>query len=74
MTDALCDPVDQITNNATAHMFYARTHGHSTRGVATGRTKVSSNFDVPPAAETGSSSLEVVANGIASQLVTITVN
>jgi hypothetical protein len=67
-------PLVRITNNATDHVFYARTHGHSTMGVATGAEKVSTNFDVPAAAETGSSSLEVVANGIPSQPVTITVN
>src|SRR5215831_14937704 len=67
-------PLVRITNNVTHHVFYARTHGHSTMGVATGRARVFTNFDVPAAAETGSSSLEVVANGIASQPVTITVN
>jgi hypothetical protein len=67
-------PLVRITNKATGHVFYARTHGHSTMGVATGETKVSTNFDVPAAAETGSSSLEVVANGIPSEPVTITVN
>ena len=67
-------PLVRITNNATHHVFYARTHGHSTMGVATGRARVSTNFDVPAAAETGSSTLEVVANGIPSRPVTITVN
>jgi hypothetical protein len=67
-------PLVRITNKATGHVFYARSHGHSTMGVATGETEVSTNFDVPPAAETGSSSLEVVANGIPSEPVTITVN
>ena len=67
-------PLVRITNTATAHVFYARTHGHSTMGVATGTAKVSTNFDVPAAAETGSSTLEVVANGIPSKPVTITVN
>jgi hypothetical protein len=67
-------PLVRITNNATGHVFYARTHGHSTMGVATGQENVSTNFDVPAAAETGSSSLEVVANGIPSEPVTITVN
>jgi hypothetical protein len=73
-TTATNYPLVRITNNATGHVFYARTHGHSTMGVATGSARVSTNFDVPAAAETGSSSLEVVANGIASQPVTITVN
>jgi Kelch motif len=67
-------PLVRITNNATGHVFYSRTHGHSTMGVATGRARVFTNFDVPAAAETGSSSLEVVANGIPSQPVTIMVN
>ena len=67
-------PLVRITNNATGHVFYARTHDQSTMGVATGQENVSTNFDVPVAAETGSSSLEVVANGIPSQPVTITVN
>jgi hypothetical protein len=67
-------PLVRITNNATGHVFYARTHGHSTMGVATGQTKVSTNFDVPAAVETGRSCLEVVANGIPSEPVTITVS
>jgi hypothetical protein len=67
-------PLVRITNNTTGHVFYARTHDHSTMGVATGAAKVSTNFDVPATAETGSSSLEVVANGIPSKPVTITVN
>ena len=67
-------PLVRITNIATGHVFYARTHGHSTMGVATGKARVSTNFDVPAAAETGSSTLEVVANGIPSKAVTITVN
>ena len=29
-------PLVRITNNATSHVFYARTHGHSSMGVATG--------------------------------------
>ncbi|HXX41763.1 MAG TPA: hypothetical protein VEI58_05810 [Chthoniobacterales bacterium] len=67
-------PLVRITNNTTHHVFYARTHGHSTMGVATGSANVSTNFDVPAAAETGSSSLEVIANGIPSRSVTIFVN
>jgi len=67
-------PLVRITNTATGHVFYARTHGHSTMGVATGQARVSTNFDVPAAAETGSSTLVVVANGIPSKPVTITVN
>jgi hypothetical protein len=67
-------PLVRITNQATGHVFYARTHDHSTMAVATGSTIVSTNFDVPAAMETGPSSLEVVANGIPSANVSITVN
>jgi len=66
-------PLVRITNNKTSHVFYARTHDHSTMGVATGSATVSTNFDVPAAAETGASTLVVVANGIPSNPVSITV-
>jgi hypothetical protein len=42
-------------------------------GVATGKATVSTNFDVPAGMETGASSLVVVANGIPSKTVSITV-
>jgi hypothetical protein len=67
-------PLVRITNNATGHVFYARTHDHSSMGVATGGTTVSTNFDVPSGIETGASSIVVVANGIPSTPVSITVN
>jgi hypothetical protein len=67
-------PLVRITNQATGHVFYAKTHDHSTMGVATGKTIVSTNFDVPAGMETGASSLVVVANGIPSKAVSITVN
>jgi len=67
-------PIVRITNKATKHVFYARTHDHSTMGVATGSAPVSTSFDVPAATESGASSLEVVANGIPSKRVAITVN
>lgn len=67
-------PLVRITNHASGHVFYAKTHDHSTMGVATGSATVSTNFDVPAATETGASSLEVVANGIPSATVSITVN
>jgi len=66
-------PLVRITNVATAHVFYARTHGHSTMGVATGSTTVSTNFDVAAGTETGASTLVVVANGIPSAPVSVTV-
>ncbi len=67
-------PLVRITNAASGHVVYARTHNHSTMGVATGSTLVSTMFDVPPNTETGASSLVVVANGIASAPASVTVN
>ncbi len=67
-------PLVRITNMATGHVAYARTHDHSTMGVATGSTVVSTQFTVSPDTETGASSLTVVANGIASVPTTVTVN
>jgi len=67
-------PLVRITNSASGHVFYARTHDHSSMGVATGGSAVSTQFDVSAATETGAGSLVVVANGIASMPVTVTVN
>jgi hypothetical protein len=67
-------PLVRITNAASGHVVYARTHDHSSMGVATGSTIISTHFDVPAGAETGASSLEVVANGIASATTNVTVN
>src|SRR5262249_20206025 len=66
-------PLVRITNKASGHVFFARTHDHSTMGDATGTTPVSTNFDVPANAETGASKLAVVANGIASTPVNVTI-
>ncbi len=66
-------PLVRITNNSTKHVFYARTHDHSTMGVATGTKVVFTHFDVPKTIDTGPSTLVVVANGIASKPVDVTV-
>ena len=60
-------------NNITQHVFYARTHDHSTMGVATGTKKVFTHFDVSATMETGASTLVVVANGIPSAGGSVTV-
>jgi hypothetical protein len=65
-------PLVRITNRSTGHVFYSRTHDHSSMAVANFGT-VSTHFDVPASQETGPSDLEVVANGIASQPVAIDV-
>jgi hypothetical protein len=64
----------RITNNATKHIFYAKTHNPSTMAVATATKVVTTNFDVPASIETGASSLVIVTNGIPSAAKSVTVN
>jgi hypothetical protein len=59
-------PLVRITNLRTGHVFYSRTHDHSSMAVASDDV-VSTHFDVPANQESGLSKLEVVANGIASE-------
>jgi hypothetical protein len=67
-------PLVRIVNNATGHVFYAKTHNHSTMAVATKAVPTYTHFDVPSGMETGASKMYVVANGIASAPVSVTVN
>jgi hypothetical protein len=67
-------PLVRVTNLATKHVFYARTSNFSTMGIATGSAIVSASFVVPASAETGTSALVVVANGIASKPAKVTIN
>ena len=62
-----------ITNKKTGHKFFARTHNFSTMAVATGNLPVSTEFDVLSGTETGKSTMVVIANGIPSAAVNITV-
>src|SRR6266436_294724 len=66
-------PLVRITNNRTGHVFYSRTHDHSSMAVAS-NDLVSTHFDVPVTQEHGPSTLVVVANGIPSAPVAVTVN
>jgi hypothetical protein len=66
-------PLVRITNDATGHVFYGRTHDHSTMAVATGSAPVYTLFEASAATETGASHLVVVANGIASTAVPVTI-
>ncbi len=66
-------PLLRITNYTTGHVTYARTHDPSSMGVATGTKTVTTHFDVPKTIETGTSLLEVVANGIPSVPIFVTV-
>lgn len=69
-------PLVQITNDATGHKFFARTHSFSTMAVATGTTVTSVEFDILPVSagtEFGNSTMVVIANGIPSKPVGIIV-
>lgn len=66
-------PLVRIKNFATGHTTYCRTYGHSTMGVATGLTPVSTNFQVPNTIDQGPGILSVVANGIPSPPVRVDV-
>ena len=65
-------PLVRITNLETRHVFYSRTHDHSSMAVAS-RQISSTHFDVPASEEKGPSELVVVANGIASPPVLVEV-
>jgi hypothetical protein len=67
-------PIVRIVNQTTKDVYYCRTHNHSTMGVATGSTIVSTEFDIPSGIGTGTSELYVVANGIPSKPKKVTIN
>jgi hypothetical protein len=66
-------PLVTLTNIASGHVIFARTHNHSTMAVATGNTTVSTTFDVPSSAETGQTRVAVIANGLKSASSTVTI-
>jgi hypothetical protein len=66
-------PIVRITNVSTGHVFYCRTHDHSTMAVGYSGPAYT-HVDIPSNMETGESYLEVVVNGIASPRYTIGVN
>jgi hypothetical protein len=66
-------PLVRITNSASGHVFYARTTGMTSMSVAP-NAKSSASFTLPAGIETGSATLVVVANGIASAPANVTVS
>ena len=66
-------PLVRITNSATGVVTYARTFGWTSVSVAPG-TASSTKFTLPPGIPAGKSTLVVVANGIASPPVTVTIS
>jgi hypothetical protein len=74
-------PLVRITNSASGHVRYCRTFNHTTldatgnqvtsMGVSTGNKVITTNVAIPFDLELGNSTLEVVANGIASLTVNV---
>ena len=67
-------PLVRLLNPTTGSVIYCRTFDHSTMGVATGAATVSTTFTVPSSTPSASYQLSVVANGIASDQVAVTVD
>jgi hypothetical protein len=65
-------PLVRITDS-TGKVVYCRTHSFP-MGVATGSKIVAAQFDIPATIALGAGSLEVVANGVASPAVVVTIN
>jgi hypothetical protein len=64
-------PLVRITNTGTGDVCFARSHDFSTMGVWTTGT-TNAEFDIPGSCQTGSSTLQVIVNGIASTGVSVT--
>ena len=67
-------PLVRARNLADSTISYWRTTNHSTMGVATGTKIVSTNVTVPSTLASGAYEIVVIANGIASSPVTLTVD
>jgi hypothetical protein len=65
-------PLVRITNSATGVVTYARTFNWTSVSIAPGK-RSSTQFSIPPGTPAGPSTLVVVANGIASQPVSVTI-
>jgi hypothetical protein len=66
-------PIVRITNTATGHVAFATTGHYSSFAVAN-PYQVTAQVTIPSGIETGASTLEVIANGIASKPYSITIN
>lgn len=73
------DDAQMATNYPVVRMqtagktYYLRTFNHSTMAVATGSTNVNTNVDVPTNLPKGAANMVVIANGIASDPVSVEV-
>jgi len=59
-------PLIRMTNSVTGIVYYVRTHGWSSTGVATGSKVVTTDFSLPPTLPAGTYSLVVTASGLSS--------
>jgi len=66
-------PMLLVKNNATQHVFYAYTFAYSTMSIAANAPS-SFSFLLPNNIETGASTLQVIANGVPSAPVDVTIN
>lgn len=66
-------PIVRVRSAVNGKEYYGRTFDHSTMAVATGAAVVTTNFKLPFGIPAGPADLVVVANGIASEPVDITV-
>jgi hypothetical protein len=57
-------PIIRITNKASGHVCFAKTHNYAT-GISNGSV-TNAQFDIPNSCESGKGKLEVVVNGVAS--------
>jgi len=67
-------PIVKIVNTATGDVFYARSYNFSQMSVAPNAHDESMQFAVPSTILTGPAKLYVIANGVASQPVSVTVH
>lgn len=66
-------PIVKLRSLSSGQVWYCRTFDHSTMGVATGLSIQSTSFKVPGNAALGQAELRVIANGIESDPVSVTV-
>jgi hypothetical protein len=64
-------PLVRLTSQTTSQVYYARTFDHSTMGVQTGTTPVSTNFVIGSSVPAGIYDLQVVTSGIPSDSVMV---
>jgi hypothetical protein len=66
-------PIVRLESTTSKKVVYVRTAGHSSMGVATGKTVQTTNITIPQKTPAGSYRLVVVANGIPSEPEEVTV-